>query len=228
MAFVIEQFKNPGTLAGSAPTVAMDADVKAGSHLMGMITWLDESVTLNSITDTRSNTYTLRNNPTDHGSTNMRGAMYYCENTSAGACTLTFNFSVDPGSSIYTSVTEVSGLASSSSLRDSNIRALADPGGSVDNIDGTAVTTVSGDFVICFARGNFSGNCTAGSAGTLIDGSIANSEWLTASGSSTLMEMSCAGSSHWHVGTMSFQPSGGGGGGSPGPSLVNVISPMRW
>ena len=127
-----------------APTLAFTSNVTAGNLLVAYIGWGSTSVTLTSVTDSLSQTWTIINNPTTGAVS--RAAIAYFPSTSGGACTLTATFSSTTTSLI--GMHEVSGCATTLPLDVSVANAQSNVTLGTDVITSTAVaTTVDGDYI---------------------------------------------------------------------------------
>lgn len=134
MAAAHVQHKSDSSWAGgSSVSVAFDSNPTAGNLICGFVSWLG-TVTLDSVTDSLSNSYTLVNNPTVVG--DRRAATFYAMNVTGGACTVTATFSGSlGGNAVSIVIHEASGCAISSALDGNTI-------GSDDYFDaGTDVVT---------------------------------------------------------------------------------------
>jgi len=144
-----------GTSASSStPTRAFGSNVTAGNLICGWIQWDSITITLNSVTDSLGNTYTLKNNPTANTTLSKRAAGFYAENISGGACTLTFTFS-----SAVTSTQELheaSGVATSASFDVSAAQGQDSPGTGANAVTSTAATTTVNGCYIFGCAGEFS------------------------------------------------------------------------
>src|SRR5262245_51108124 len=98
--------------SSATPTVAFSSNVTAGNAICGFVYWASNSITLDSVADGLSNTYTPLDNPT----TNIiwRGALFYALNITGGSCTITATFSSAVASLLL--VDEVSGAATTSAV----------------------------------------------------------------------------------------------------------------
>lgn len=156
----------PGT---SLSTAAFGSAVTTGNAIAVAVKWSSLTVTLNSVTDSQGNSYTLVQNPTTGGI--ARFAMAYALNVTGGASFVaTANFSADPGAWCDIIAHEMSGIPTSGAFDGSGARAEADPGTGADAIDTASITTTAdGDYIFGAVSGDTENASTisAGSAGTL-------------------------------------------------------------
>lgn len=222
MAAANAQFVQGSSASSSAPTRAMGSNVTAGNVICGYIQWTNTSATLNSVTDSLSNTYTRLHNPTDH--IIVRSAMFYAVNISGGACTLTFTFSAATASAQI--IHEASGV-DAAPFDGSVLNAQDNIGTSADAATSTAITTTAaGDYIFGAASEWSSGGAvtqgtgftTAGN-GNNASGGFMRGEYLIQSGAGSIAATFTMGASGSYStnGIMAFKASGGGGATIGGP-----------
>ena len=76
---------------GDGGTLAFGANVAANSALIAVVFFPDNTSVVNSITDTRGNTWALGKRQASSGSQAVE--IWYARNANAGSCTLTFDYS---------------------------------------------------------------------------------------------------------------------------------------
>lgn len=81
------------TDSGTTADLTLGSNCTSGDVLVGSIVWTPNTITLNSVTSTRSGTATLLNNPTADANNNSRAAMFAVAVTSTGSCVITATFS---------------------------------------------------------------------------------------------------------------------------------------
>jgi hypothetical protein len=162
---------SPGTSVATDP---FGGTVVAGDdrYIAVFVEWPSLTITLDSVTDTGGNTYTLRDNPTP-GDTS-RCAMAYANIVTGGASfVVTANFSGSPTGFCDIIAHEISGLASASVLDGSSARVQLDQGEGANAIDTAAiVTTADGEYIFGAVdadggAGSMGGTMTPGTGFTL-------------------------------------------------------------
>jgi len=125
---------------GSTNTLTFTSGVTTGNAIIIFVGWWSTSVTLNSVSDSRGNTYTLIDNPTNFNG--ARGAMAYALNATGGTNTITVTFSgsVD---SIF-EAHEVSGIATNNAL---DQHAIGTVSFDTAYVGPSIITTVDGDYI---------------------------------------------------------------------------------
>lgn len=138
--------KSGANIDFGATTVAVTiTSVTAASALVAFSSWLSTTITLSSITDSKSQTYTLLDNPTTNTG-NGRAASGYTLNVGAGNTTITMTLSAGVTAELH--VLEFSGLATSTAEDGHTAQAQSNPGtGANAETSGAIVTTVAGDAV---------------------------------------------------------------------------------
>ena len=151
---------NYNTASASAK---FSSNVTANDAIAVFCVWGSLSQTLNSVTDTQGNTFTLVANPTNGGY--GRAAMAYAIARSSGSDTVSCNFSsASIGKSII--VHEISGVNTSTPLDGQKMNVQNSPGGGTNAItSGSITTTVNGDYILGFTF-NDSANQADWNAGT--------------------------------------------------------------
>lgn len=125
-------------------TVAITAT--AGHAFALYVGWTTAAVTLNSIDDSKGNTWTLKNNPTTDAG-NGRMALAYAYNVAGGATTITVHYSGDPGLNVIM-LHEVSGIDTASDPFDAS--GASCPGGTgagAISVSTSSNTTQNGDYL---------------------------------------------------------------------------------
>jgi hypothetical protein len=201
--------------SSAAPTLAFGSNVAAGNLICGFIQWDADTVTLNSVTDSLGNTYTLRNNPVTNAA--KRSAMFYAPNILGGACTLTFTFSGATTSAQV--IHEASGLDTSAPFDGSAMQ-------SQDNVSGTdaatstaVVTTASGDYIFGatseWAIGGVvsegTGFTVAGAGTNAPGGKIVGEYLIQGAAGSIAATFTIPGGGYTFTGVMAFKAAAGGG-----------------
>lgn len=134
----VQQAQRRG-FGGSAPTLAFGSNTAADSIVAVHIQWGSTTFTLDSVTDTQSNTYTILNNPTTNTDGGFRSAMAYTWGTPAAALTITTTFSADPGRSAIL-MHEISGGLTTDPIDGNAINNQTNPGTGTDAVTSTAIT----------------------------------------------------------------------------------------
>lgn len=202
--------------ASSTPACAFGSNTGAGNVLMGYASWSSETITLNSVSGC-SNTWVIRNNP--QTAVGHRGAMFYAENASGGACTvtLTMSSSVDT----YMLVSEASGVLTSGAFDGSAMNVQGSPGTGTDAVTSTSITTTAdGDFIFCATQAapGFSPTMTPGTGYTGRESGsnglrLADRVQTSAGSIACTFTSDNSGNIETITGVMAFKASGGGGGG---------------
>lgn len=148
-----ESGNTTNTLAVSATT---------GNALVGAVHWASGTVTLNSVSD-GTNTYTLKDNPTDNGDGPYRAAHFYAYNITGGSLTIVCTFSGAVTS--WAVVHQVSGIMTASDPYDGSIfNPQTNPGAGTDLLISTTITTSANGDYIFGSHADYSG--TTVNAGT--------------------------------------------------------------
>jgi hypothetical protein len=147
----------------ASASASFSSSVTATNAIAVLCAWKGTSQTLNSVTDTQGNTYTIVANPTT--GTYGRAAMAYAIARSSAADTVSCNFSTAAmGKSIV--VHEVSGVDTSLPLDGHRMTVRNAPGSGANAItSGSITTTAAGDYILGFTF-NSSANQADWSAGT--------------------------------------------------------------
>ena len=147
-AFV--QVKSVVLAAGSTTIVAtFPGTVGAGNAVCGVIGY-DTGLTLTTVTDDKSNTYTIQRTVTDGGNAEQ-ASLFYLANITNGPITVTATFNGVTNNGGMTML-EGSGIVTSSALDVETGQLQATPGTGANGVtSGAVTTTVAGDFVCGFA-----------------------------------------------------------------------------
>ncbi len=132
----------------SSASAKFPSNVTANDAIAVFCVWESLSQTLNSVTDTQGNAFTIVDNPTTGGY--GRAAMAYAIARSTGLDTVSCNFSTaSMGKSII--VHEISGVNTSTPLDGQKMNVQNSPGNGVNAVtSGSITTTVNGDYVLGF------------------------------------------------------------------------------
>lgn len=148
----------------SATTVAatFTTAVTSGDFVCGLVGWSDPSnaITINSVSDDQSNTYTVLTKYNDSTS-GISAAQFYLENITNGPVTVTVTFSTSVTSSDLI-IDEFSDIATSSSIDGHTGQSFSGTGSGTAS-SGNITTTVAGDLIY---GGIFEGVGTVGGAGS--------------------------------------------------------------
>src|SRR6266478_1297801 len=132
----------------SSASAKFPSNVTANDAIAVFCVWESLSQTLNSVTDTQGNIFTIVNNPTTgrYG----RAAMAYAIARSTGGDTVSCNLSTaSMGKSII--IHEISGVNASTPLDGQKLNVQNSPGGGANAVtSGSITTTVNGDYVLGF------------------------------------------------------------------------------
>jgi hypothetical protein len=163
---VFVQSKNFLATAGSATTVPVTftSNVVAGNLIAVWVTWGSSTATLNSVTDSLGNTYTIVQTVTNT-TNSQRSAMAYAKNIAGGANTVTatFSASIDYRGII---VHEISGADQTAPLDGNAGQWQTGPGLGTDAVSsGSFTTTKNGDYIFG-ASMNTGVACAGPAAGT--------------------------------------------------------------
>lgn len=152
MAIVHVQGANSGGSyqTGTSFNLAFPSTISSGSAVVGYVSY-DDTVTLSSITDDKSNTYTVVDSVDDAGN-GQKTSSFVLGNITNGAKTLTFNFSSTIGFG-WAVIDEYSGTLASSNPVDGTAhsgRLQAGYPSTTNGVTATAITTsVNGDLIWC-------------------------------------------------------------------------------
>lgn len=203
-------------------TVAVTiTSVTAGSALVAFCSWLSATITLSSITDSKSQSWTLLDNPTTNAG-NGRAASGYTLNVGAGNTTVTMTVSAGVTAEIH--VLEFSGVATSSAEDGHVAQAQSNPGTAANAETSTTITTtVAGDAVAgcTFDLSNTDSASAVGTGFTIAaTGTFGKSEYQiqSAAGSIAATFTEDDASSQNITLVLALKPAGGGG-----ASIVPVL-----
>ncbi len=216
IAFVQVNAADPQTPSASVP-VAFTAAQTAGNLNVVAVGWNDTTSTVNSVTDTRGNTYTQAGTTTT--GTGMRQAIYYAANIAAGSNTVTVTFN-QAAAFVDVRVAEYSGADTSSPL---DVTAAA-VGTSTAPSSGAATTNSASELI--FGAGMTGGHYSAAGTGftsriiTSPDGDIAEDKIVSVAGSNSATA-TLSYSAPWIMQMATFR-AGGGGTGNPAPTVASI------
>lgn len=170
------QGKSAFAVGVTTVTATLDAPATLGNILI-VGCRANNSVTINTPTDTGSHTYLSAVGPISAGA--LRAQMYYAVQTTGGVTQVTFttsgNATVEISVEEYAGVQRVSPLGATSSLT----------GTTETSLSVTSFSTTSGSLIVAFATQNTGGTFTAGTNYTLgLDGSVIGTEYRLNSGTS--------------------------------------------
>lgn len=149
----VQSIAQSSASGSTSPTLAFGSNVTSGNLICGHTTWNSTTVTLDSVTDSLGNTYSLVDNPV----TNIiwGSAMFYAPNITGGSATLTFHYS---GSVQSTQVIhEVSGCDLSAPL---DVHGLQAQNSVTAAFSPTVTTSQIGDYIF--------GGCAEVSSGSAV------------------------------------------------------------
>lgn len=161
-----------GVNATSA-SFAFASNVSAGDLIIVFARWqanaLGTTSTINSVTDSKGDTYTEAFLPLyDSSTTNpaVGSQVWYALNVAGGATTSTVNFSTSTnGNGVRMALLEASGIATTSAIDNVNTQIILN--GSTTFYSGTITTNNANDLLVGgFAASSGSHNCTAGTTYT--------------------------------------------------------------
>jgi len=132
----------------SSASAKFPSNVTANDAIAVFCVWESLSQTLNSVTDTQGNIFTIVNNPTT--GRYARAAMAYAIARSTGGDTVSCNLSTaSMGKSII--IHEIRGVNASTPLDGQKLNVQNSPGGGANAVtSGSITTTVNGDYVLGF------------------------------------------------------------------------------
>jgi hypothetical protein len=132
----------------SSASAKFPSNVTANDAIAVFCVWESLSQTLNSVTDTQGNIFTILNNPTTGGY--GRAAMAYAIARSTGGDTVSCNLSTaSMGKSII--IHEISGVNTSTPMDGQKMNVQNSPGNGANAVtSGSITTTVNGDYVLGF------------------------------------------------------------------------------
>lgn len=160
--------KSGANIDFGATTVAVTlTSVTAASALVAFCSWLSTTITLTSITDSKSQTWTLLDNPTTNTG-DGRAASGYTLNVGAGNTTITMTLSAGVTAEIH--AIEFSGVATSAAADGHTAQAQSNPGtGANAETSGAITTTTAGDAVAgcTFDMSNTDAGATVGTGFTI-------------------------------------------------------------
>lgn len=160
-AFV--QSKNNIAFGATSVSATFDSSVTAGNLIVAVVSINNTSETINSTTDTQSNSYTPLDNPTDDSGNGQRAAAFYAENVTGGSVTVTANFSASVVGII--AIHEISGADITSPEDGHAAQAQTNPGTGTDAVTSGDITP-SADGAYIFGATFVSGGSTTPTIGT--------------------------------------------------------------
>lgn len=159
------QFKSNSVGSLTTLTVTFDSNVTAGNLIAVGVAWFSGGTTLDSITDSLGNSYTILDNPTTVAAAGS-GAMAYAKNILGGACTITLTVSAN-STEFMAMAGEIAGRHLTSPLDGHVMNAESFVGS--PRTSTAIVTTVASDYVFGFCM-NINGNTfTPGSGFLTVD-----------------------------------------------------------
>ncbi len=215
ITFVQVKAATPQTASASV-AVAYPAAQTAGNMNIVAVGWNDTTSTVNTVTDTRGNTYTLAIGPTT--GTGLRQSIYYAKNIAAGTNTVTVTFS-KAAAFVDVRVLEYSGLDTTNPL-DKTAGAV---GSGTAASSGAATTTAANELI--FGAGMTAAVFTGAGSGfisriiTTPDADIAEDRTVSATGSYSATATN--NTSNWVMQMATFKASGQGGG-NPAPTVTSI------
>ncbi len=215
ISFVQVKAATPQTASASV-AVAYPAAQTAGNMNIVAVGWNDTTSTVNTVTDTRGNTYTLAIGPTS--GTGLRQSIYYAKNIAVGSNTVTVTFS-KAAAFVDVRVLEYSGLDTVNPLD----KTVAAAGSGTAANSGAATTTVANELI--FGAGMTAAVFTSAGSGfisriiTTPDADIAEDRIVSATGSYSATATN--NTSNWVMQMATFKASGQGGG-NPAPTVTSI------
>jgi len=211
------QVKSATATSASSITAAFTAAQTAGNLNVVAVMWGDTTSTVSSVTDSRSNAYTLAVGPS--AANGLTSAIYYAKNIAAGSNTVTVTFNKAAGWPNI-NVMEYSGLDTATPL---DVVSSASGSGTTAN-SGSATTTSATELIV--GAGNPVTTFTAAGSGfsnRIINsfGGISEDKIVTSTGSYNATATMTSGG--WIMQMAAFRASGQGGS-NPAPT-VSTISP---
>ena len=229
MGYVQSKFVRDLSTNTVAGTLA--SNVTAGSVLAGQLWWSDTTVTISTLVSSQGDTVTQLNTYLDSDS--KRSCMFYVQNATAGATTITLTLSASV-SDIRILYGEWSGLATSNVLDQHAVNGQAFPGTGTDLItSGTVQTTANGELIVGVTQNEFGSSESAGTNFTArLTDVLAMLEDRTQTAQGSIAATITPGANDaWHTGIMTFKPVTGGlflpnpmnGLGGGGPFFANPL-----
>ncbi len=219
VGFVQFNAATPQTATASVP-VAYSVAQTAGNLNIVAVGWNDTTSTVNTVTDTRGNTYTLAIGPTS--GTGVRQSIYYARNIAGGSNTVTVSFN-QAATFADVRVFEYSGLDTANPL---DVTAGA-AGTSASANSGSVTTTAANELI--FGAGTTGGSFNnTGSPGFVVrvltnpNADIGEDKTVSSTGSYNAVA-TLFNSAAWVMQMAAFRASGQGSG-NPAPT-VSAISP---
>lgn len=126
------------SFSGTTVVAVLPSNMTAGNLIAVHINWSSEVITLDSVTDSDSNSYTILHNPTTGTASTHSAALAYAGNIAGGSATITATFSASIGSRII--VHEVSGVDTTTPLDKSDMQGQDNPGTGTDAITSPSIT----------------------------------------------------------------------------------------
>ena len=202
--------------ASASVAVTYAASQTAGNLNVVAVGWNDTTSTVNTVTDSRGNTYALAIGPTS--GTGLRQSIYYAKNIAAGANTVTVTFS-KAAAFVDVRVLEYSGLDTASPLD----KTAGAAGSGTTASSGAATTTAANELI--FGAGMTAAAFTGAGSGfisrviTTPDADNAEDRSVSATGSYSATAPNS--SSNWVMQMATFKASGQGGG-NPAPTVTSI------
>lgn len=195
-----------------------------GNVIVIFVYWADDTSTLNSVTDTLGNTYTLLDNPTRMASRTQSAAWAYAKNiTGGGANSVTANMS--SGVAVTVNAQEWSGASTTAPIDQHTINNTQDFAGTgaADSVtSGNVTTTFAGAGIIGIGVGKFGTSMTAGTNFTQAQTAVIPGEYKTVnqvSAGSIAATFTPAGDDAWLTGILALKDAAA----SSGPTAAQLI-----
>lgn len=217
-----------GTFDASG-TVILGSNVTVNNALGVFIVWSDVTRSLTGVTDTRSSTYTLLNNPTTGAF--QRAAWAYTVLGSSGANTIAASFSGTGNMTIIMLVHEVSGIDTGTPVgaNQSAIQEQTTPGTGTDGCTSGSITTARNG---CYIMGvltdeGWASTITTGTgyttrANSSGDGVYSESQVQSSAGAIAATFTTSNGSNQHMTGVLAFQPPAAAGGANPRRRVIRL------
>ncbi|HKV64028.1 MAG TPA: IPT/TIG domain-containing protein [Candidatus Acidoferrum sp.] len=225
IALVQHASKDAGVTSSSA--LAFPSNNTAGNWL-GVVIRAGHSGQTLTVSDTHGNTYrqAVQSNETLDAPNGETFAIYYAENISGGANTVTVSQSIT-NNTLRFAILEYSGVATSNSL---DVIAAAQGTGTTPN-SGNATTTAGGDLVLGMVVTANGATMTAGSGFTIEERvpaapntKLVAEDEIKAGVGAVAANATLTASDNWGAGFAAFKAAAGGGGAGPNISNLNPTS----
>jgi hypothetical protein len=159
------QWGENGNSGASSIPVSLSSNSPINDVIACYVFWIDPSITLTSVTDSKSNSYTVLTGD-NQTSGNFHTAQALAQVTSAGTLTITGNFSGTVASSVKIGCADIENAATSSIIDQHVANTQSSPGTGTNAVTtGNITTAVSGDYLFVW-NVDCNGNVATISAGT--------------------------------------------------------------